>query len=152
MTQAATLTTIDFLTHSKVAIAADAATIWPEIVTPGSWRAGQQLVPIGGDAGRLGERFQAIYPEAPETPLFFVENVELIAETRRTIRLEELDGRVIGFATWELTPAEGGTVVAYDVYCRGAMLPPGQSTEDLMAVAQRGMDDGLLALKAFIER
>jgi hypothetical protein len=145
------LATIDFLTHSKVHIAAGAAAIWPHIVDLGGWRRGQILVPLGDVKGLVGDRFHAAAPEAPDVALYHVENAELVPEQRRTIRLDALDGTFMGFATWELTPAGDGTVVAYDVYTRGPMLPPGQSAEELLAWAQQVMDEGLSRLKAFIE-
>lgn len=146
-----TLETIDFLTHSKVRVEAGAATIWPYIVELDGWRRGQRLVHLSGDAGGLGGRFHAVAAEALDVPLYYVENVELVAEQRRTIRLDGLDDSFIGFATWELTPAGDGTVVAYDVYTRGALLPPGQSAQELLAGAQQVMDQGLVHLKEFVE-
>lgn len=151
MTEAPELAVIDFLTHSKVTIAADAARIWPHIVDVSGWRSSQKLVHTGGKPNSLGEQFVAVAMEAPDTPLFKVENVELVERQRRTIRLESLDGAFIGFATWELTPGKGATVVAYDVYCRGPMLAPGHARSDLLVMAQRMMDEGLLKLKAVVE-
>ncbi|MFB9929989.1 SRPBCC family protein [Amycolatopsis halotolerans] len=145
------LATIDFLTHSKVHIAAGAAAIWPHIVDSDGWRRGQLLTPLGGPTGSVGQRFHAASPEAPDVALYYVENAELVPAQRRTIRLDTLDGTFMGFATWELTPAGDGTMVAYDVYSRGPMLPPGQSAEDLLAWAQQMMDEGLVRLKGFIE-
>ena len=152
MTSPSPLATIDFLTHSKIKIAAGLAAIWPHILDIERWRDSQKLISVSGEPGRVGARFHAVSRDAPETPLFHVENVELVSEHRRTIRLEGLDGSFLGFATWELTPNGGETVVAYDVYCRGAMLPPGQSADDLLASAHRMMDEGLLRLKAIVEQ
>lgn len=151
MTEPTELGVIDFLTHSKVLIAADATAIWPRIVDVNGWPSVQQLVHTGGEPGALGEQFVAVASAAPDTPLFKVENVELVPLQRRTIRLESLEGVFIGFATWELTSRDYGTIVAYDVYCRSPMLPPGQSPADLMAMAQRLMNEGLEKLKAVVE-
>jgi len=151
VTESAGLATIDFLTHSKVRIERDADTIWPYIVDVESWRGAQKLVAVGGAPGQIGERFAAVGEDAPDTPLFHTENVELVPGQRRTMRLEWLDGSFIGFATWELTPSDGATIVAYDVYSRGPMLPPGHSQKALLADAQRTMDAGLMRLKAVVE-
>lgn len=151
MTKASPLTTIDFLTHSKVRIAAAAAAIWPHILNTDAWREGQRLIPIGGEPGHVGERFHAAAAETPETPHFFVENVELAPQRRRTIRMESLEGAFLGFSTWELTPGPGETVVAYDTYCRGPLLAPGRSAVELLANAQKVMDEGLQRLKAVVE-
>jgi carbon monoxide dehydrogenase subunit G len=151
MSQTTELAVIDFLTHSKVRISATPAKIWPRIVDMEGWRTNQTLVPIRGEPDQAGARFHAVATEAPDTPLFEVENAEMVPERRRTIRLEGLDGHFIGFATWELTPVGAETVVAYDVYCRDAMLPPGHAQADLLTMAQQVMDEGLQKLKAVVE-
>jgi hypothetical protein len=149
MSETETLATLDFLTHSKVSIAADASTVWAMITKP--MAGAQQLIPIGGEPGKVGERFHAVSSAAPDTPLFVVVNVELVPDKRRTIRLDGLDGAFMGFATWTLTPEGGETVLAYDVYCYYAGLPASVSLKDHMAASQRMMDEGLVRMKALIE-
>lgn len=151
MTEPKILTTIDYLTHSKVRIAADAATLWPHIVDTSGWQHRQGLVHIGGEPGCVGEQFHAVASSNPEVPLFHVENVELISQRRRTIRLTDLDGIFLGFSTWELTQAGDDTIVAYDTYCRGPLLPPNQTRDELIANAQRSMDERILGLRTLIE-
>lgn len=151
MTDTPPLAVIDFLTHSKVRIAAPPAAIWPHIVDVDAWKSTQRLVHTGGEPGAVGERFNAVASEAKDVALFKVENAEMVARERRTIRLEGLDGDFLGFATWEITPAGKDTIVAYDVYCRGAMLPPGTTQAELMKMSQGMMDEGLLRLKALVE-
>lgn len=145
------LAVIDFLTHSKVAIKAGPGLIWPRIVDLEGWRTNQTLLLISGEPDQVGARFHAVATEAPGTPLFEVVNAEMVPQQRRTIRLTGLDGHFIGFATWELTPAGDETIVAYDVYCRDAMLAPGQSQAELLAMAGKVMDQGLRSLKAVVE-
>lgn len=152
MTDTPELAVIDFLTHSKVRVKASPDAVWPRIVDLEGWRVRQKLVPIGGEPDQVGARFHAVAAEAPDTPLFEVENAEMVPQQRRTIRLTGLDGHFIGFATWELTPMGDETVVAYDVYCRDAMLAPGQSQAELLAMAGQMMDEGLKNLKAVVER
>ena len=151
MTDQPELAVIDFLTHSKVRIRATPAAIWPRIVDLEGWRVRQRLVLVRGEVDQVGARFHAVASEAPDTPLFEVENAEMIPGQRRTIRLTGLDGHFIGFATWELTPTGDETIVAYDVYCRDAMLPPGQSQAEMLAIAAQVMDQGLQSLKAVVE-
>ena len=151
MTQQPELAVIDFLTHNKVRIKASPAAVWPRIVDLEGWRTRQKLVLVHGALDQVGARFHAVASEAPDAPLFVVENAEMLAAQRRTIRLTGLDGHFIGFATWELTPMDGETIVAYDVYSRDAMLPPGQSQAELLAVAGRAMDQGLQRLKVVVE-
>jgi hypothetical protein len=143
---------MDFVTHNKVKIAANADAIWPHILDVESWRGGgQTFISVGGERGRVGERFHAFSAEAPDAPLYRIENVELIADQRRTLRMEKLDGQFLGFATWELTSSGGETLVAHDIYCRSAMLAPGQSPGEVLAGAQQMLDEGLLRLKALVE-
>ena len=149
MAEPFTLGMLDFLTHSTVRIRASASAVWAVIVEPVAGL--QQLVRIGGEPGRIGERFHAVDSAAPDVPLFLVENVELAPNHRRTIRLNGLDGAFMGFATWALTPDAGETILTYDVYCHYAGLPAGRSRADHMADSQRMMDEGLLRLKAVVE-
>jgi hypothetical protein len=151
MTDTPNLAVIDFLTHNKVRIAAGAEAIWPRIVDVDGSHSAQRLIPLNGDPGCVGARFHAVSREAPDVPLFFVENVELATGQRRTIRLDSLEGDFMGFATWELTPSGPDTIVAYDVYCRGPMLPAGQSEGELLAFAHNMMDAGLARLKVAVE-
>lgn len=151
MTDQPELAVIDFLTHSKVRVKAAPDMVWPRIVDLEGWRTSQTLVLIDGERGQVGARFHAVATEAPDTPLFEVVNAEMVPDQRRTIRLTGLDGHFIGFATWELTPAGEETIVAYDVYCRDAMLAPGQSQAEMLAMAGQVMDQGLRSLKAVVE-
>lgn len=108
---------LSLVTHNAVVIAAQAERIWPHIVEPDAWKAGAQLVPVEG----AEHRFKAVLPDDPDTALFHVTNVAFDAPHRRTIRLNALDGTLIGHASWELTPVEGGTRVAYHVYSQQAV-------------------------------
>lgn len=107
---------LSLVTHNAVVIAAPPEHIWPSIVEPDAWKAGAQLVPVEG----AEHRFKAVLPDDPDTALFHVTNVEFDAPHRRTIRLNALDGALIGHASWELTPVESGTRVAYHVYSQQA--------------------------------
>ncbi len=122
---------LSLVTHNAVVIAAKPERIWPYIVDPDAWKAGARLVPVEG----AEHRFKAVMPDDPDTALFHVTNVEFDAPLRRTIRLNALDGALIGFATWELTPAADGTRVAYHVYTHQQM-PAGQRPVDRAAYLQ----------------
>jgi len=113
---------IELITHNQIEIARPAEAIWPLILDPGSWKQGARLERRGGPAGAVGETFAALGPGGE--PAFFVENVELVAARRRTIKLTQPDGRLIGFATWWLVPTPTGSLVGYDVYS-ASPLPPG---------------------------
>lgn len=140
---------LSLVTHNAVVIAAAPERIWPYIVEPGAWKAGARLVPVDG-AEHL---FKAVMPDDPDTALFHVTNVEFDAPHRRTIRLNALDGALIGFATWELAQAPGGTRVAYHVYTQQQM-PTGQPPIDREAYLQANytrFQEELQALRRLVE-
>ncbi len=148
-TAAETPADLSLVTHNAVTIAAPPERIWPHIVDPGDWKAGAQLVPVNGN----GHRFKAVMPEDPNTALFHVINVEFDAPARRTIRLNALDGTLIGFASWELTATAGGTRVAYHVYTQ-QQAPPGQPPIDRDAYLQANrtrFQEELNGLKRLVE-
>jgi hypothetical protein len=109
---------MDLVTHNGVLIVAAPAKIWPYIVDPNAWKTGATLLSMGGKPGGIGERFSAVATADPEKVLFIVENVEIVTERRRTIRLEDTDGTLIGFAAWQLISRNDSTLVQYDVYCQ----------------------------------
>lgn len=92
---------------------------------------------------------------------FLVENVEVVPGERRTIKLYEPDGALLGFATWTLDPDAGRTRVGYDVYSE-SRLPPGADgrvdpatlaalTREARETSQRRFDAELVALKRLAE-
>ena len=140
---------LSLVTHNAVVIDAEAERIWPHIVKPDAWKAGAQLVPVEG----AEHRFKAVLPDDPDTALFHVTNVAFDAPHRRTIRLNALDGALIGHASWELTPVDGGTRVAYHVYSQ-QQVPSGQPTIDRKAYLQANhtrFQEELHALKTLVE-
>lgn len=151
MSDAESLAVIDFLTHSKIRIAAGPAAIWRIVIDPKREGAEMPLVSIEGEKGSVGERFKSVLATAPDTPLYFVTNAEVVPQSRRTIRLESVDGVFWGFATWTLSPHGGETELTYDVYCRYPRLPDGQSHADFMAGFQDVMDRSLERIKAMVE-
>ncbi len=119
---------IDLVTHNVVQIRATPAQIWPHIVHSNDWKAGADLISIGGKPGGRGEQFKAVLAEEPDIILFHVENVEMILERRRTIRLNAQDGQLIGYASWEIIPQGDVTLVEYHVYSQLVLRPePGAS-------------------------
>jgi hypothetical protein len=151
MSEAEPLAVIDFLTHSRIRIAADPAAIWPIVIDSKREGAEMPLLSIEGEKGSVGERFKSVLATDPDTPLYFVTNAEVVPQSRRTIRLESVDGVFWGFATWTLTPHGDETELTYDVYCRYPGLPAGQSHADFMAGFQDVMDAGLARMKAIVE-
>ena len=140
---------LSLVTHNAVVIAAAPERIWPHIVVPDAWKAGARLVPVEG----AEHRFKAVLPDDPETALFHVTNVEFDAPRRRTMRLNALDSTLIGHASWELTPIDGGTRVAYHVYSQQTA-PPGQPPIDREAYVQANrarFQEELNALRKLVE-
>ncbi len=150
------------LTHNRIEITRPAATIWPFILKPQAWKQGLQLVHQSGPAGRVGEVFAAVEAANPTRVMLLVENVELVPNERRTIKLLQPDGRLAGFATWTLDETGGRTVVGYDVYSE-TVLPADQAAKlSAAAVAElersehnanfKRFDAELAALKGLVER
>ena len=140
---------LSLVTHNAVVIVAAPEGIWPHIVDPDAWKAGARLMPMDG----AEHRFKAVMPDDPDTALFHVTNVEFDAPRRRTMRLNALDGALIGHASWELTPIEGGTRVAYHVYSQQT-LPPDQPPIDRAAYVQANrarFQEELNALRKLVE-
>lgn len=118
--------TLKLVTHSGVVINAQASDVWPHILDPNHWKAGAELVPVEGE----DQVFKAVMPNDPEVVAYFVENVELDAEQRRTIRIVQPDGSLLGYASWELTPVDEGVMVEYHVYSE-TRAPPELAPEAL---------------------
>jgi hypothetical protein len=152
---------MDLVTHSRVRIERPAASIWPLIIEPSSWKRGLELVHHEGPRGARGEVFAARDPGSRATIAFFVENVELETNRRRTIKLYAPTGTLIGFATWTLTGVDGGTEVGYDVFSETVVSQEqaramGRDSLRLMerqafTTNQQRFDDELLALKRLVE-
>lgn len=153
---------IDLVTHSAVAIDRPAGAIWPHILDPSTWKQGAKLGHYSGPTGAVGEVFAASEPSDPSKVAFFVENVELERNRRRTIKLIAPGGALIGYATWTLTESDGRTVVSYDVYSetvleptQAAAMTEGQRREAERAAHQSNQarfDRELVELKSLVER
>lgn len=137
--------TIDLLVHSRERINAAPAVLWPYIVGM-NWMEYPKLVPISGEPGQIGERFAGHFDEALEVAAYYVVNVELTPNRRRTMRIEGLDNIPMGFTTFELIPNGAETIAMYDVNLR-APLPEGMSAEEMLSVSRKGGDDALRLLK-----
>lgn len=127
------------VTHNEVTIARPASAIWPYIVDPSAWKQGNKLAHRAGPVGGVGEVFAAVNAESPDKTDYFVQNVELDPNRRRTIKLVSPDDVLIGFATFELREQGGTTVVRYDVYAE-SRVPDVQAktmSPQAMAAAER---------------
>jgi hypothetical protein len=135
----------DMVTHSEVLIHGTPARIWPHIVTL-EWKQGAKLVATG-HAANGANRYKAVMGDAT---LFDVEDVELVPEQLRTIRLDQPDGALIGYASLKLTPRGGDTIVDYDVYTALA-LPSAADAVALRKESATRFDQELRALKRIVE-
>jgi hypothetical protein len=147
-------------THSQVEIDRPAAAIWPHILDPNPWKQGLKLTHHAGPAGQVGEILGAPDPSNRGAAAFYAENVEVVPNQRRTIKLYEPSGRLLGFAIWTLTERNGRTLVEYDVYSE-TLLPPELVRQSKEALAEqerqsfdsnkKRFDDELVALKRLVE-
>lgn len=148
-------------THSAVTIDRPATVIWPHILDPSAWKQGAKLWHHAGPVGQVGEIFAAGDPADTRQVMFFLENVELTPNERRTIKLYLADGTLIGFASWSLRAEGGRTVVGYDVHSETrldsaqAQAMPGtrirKTERSQQAENQRRFDQELVALKRLVE-
>lgn len=149
---------IDFLTHNNVRIAAPDSYVWPYLLDSNSWKAGAKMFSVDGERGTIGERFRASMFETSET-LYMVETVELIPIKRWTVRLDDLDGALIGYATWELTQDNDDTLLQYHTFCQlrlvqGSAVTPklsGILSKEIVQDGSRRIDEEFRRLKAAVE-
>jgi hypothetical protein len=107
-------TPMDFITHNQVAVNAPAAAIWPFVMQMERWKKGASLVPVDGAPNRLGSKFKMLQDGKPAG--WTVENVELVTQQVRTLRMNGPDGTLAGYAILRLTPHGRSTLVRYDVF------------------------------------
>lgn len=148
----------DLVTHSMVTIDRPAARIWPLVVEPNQWKQGAKLWHVGGPVGAAGEVFAAGDPANRSAVAFYLENVELVPNRRRTVKLYLADGTLLGYATWWLEEAGGRTRVGYDVYSETLRPAPDPADEgarraerEAVAANQRRFDAELVELKRLAE-
>lgn len=150
-----TINSFDFIIHNEVSIAAEPAKVWPYILDINSWRtAGPRLLHDSGEAGAVGERFKAVSESETGSFHYYVVNVEILPERRRTIRLDTPAGDLIGYATWTLTPADGGTRLEYHVYCQDELPCDADGVPAKDAILRMGhqrVAEGFTDLKQLIE-
>ncbi len=140
---------VDWVLHNDIVIAAPSRAVWVAVLDTNSWH-GTTATSVSGPRGEVGERFDVVHPQAPETVSLRLLNVELAPRRRRTVRIELADGRFVGYASWILAPRGEDTHVTYDVFCLQSF-PPEAVTEDLPEQASRHSQQGLENLKAFVE-
>lgn len=147
---------VDLISHEAVLIRAATSKVWPHILDTHAWKQGAALVPLPASDGRV--RFKAVMPDRPDAVMFYAEQVELVDGQRRTMRLNTVDGALIGYSSWVLTPQPGATLVEYHVY---SSVDLGQSAataaerlqleRDYQVLNQRRFLAELEALKRLVE-
>jgi hypothetical protein len=148
----------DLVLHSDVVIDRPAAAIWPYIVAPNIWKKGPKLNQVGGDAGKPGEIFAAVPRENTGESVFYVKNVEVVPNERRTMKLyQDNNGPLMGYASWELEEENGRTRVSYHVYTE-SLLSKQITTSKLSELEKQDMEqhdkrfrEELLDLKKLVE-
>lgn len=146
---------VDLISHEVVLVRATSSEVWPHIVKPDGWKQGAALVPMPSNDGRV--RFKATMPDQPETVVFYAEQVELIEGQRRTMRLNAVDGTLMGYSSWVLTSQPGATLVEYHVYSTVNLGQPLTKEErlkferDYQTTNQRRFVSELEALKRLVE-
>ena len=82
---------IELNSHVSVVIDAAAKEIWPLILKIDDWKQGMALVTVDGDLGEQGAVHKAVLPDseprADADALYYVQDVELVRNERRTLKL-----------------------------------------------------------------
>jgi hypothetical protein len=107
---------LNLVTNDTVLIARPAQVIWPMILHESAWKKATQLTHADGPKDAVGEIFAARGGDADSPILFYLQTMELLPLKRRTLKLYNVDGPLIGFASWELDELHGETRVTYRVY------------------------------------
>src|SRR5262245_5461404 len=97
---------IDFISHNEIVVNADARSIWPHILKLSDWKQGAELVPIDERSDSVGGRFKVVEGNPPAVA--YIENVEVVPQRLRTIRVDNPDG-LYGYASWRLTEQGSST-------------------------------------------
>lgn len=141
----------DLVAHSEIVIDRPAATIWPYIVNPRSWKKGSRVEHVSGEAGALGEVYVA-KSDAGE-PLFYFTNVEMTPNKRRTIKLYDTQqGPLSGYASWVLEETAGRTRISYHVYSESMLGDmPVEKQKEWVKANQVRFDNELAGLKKMLE-
>jgi len=149
------------ITRNEVVIDRPASQVWPYIMDPLEWKQGQRLRHLSGIPGQVGELFGGFDAGTPELVTLHLQNVELRPNERRTIKLMQPDGTLLGFATWTLVEENGRTAVSYDVSMESGF-PAGQvmghDNDEMEAMERAAYESNvrrfqaeLEALKALVE-
>ena len=148
---------MDIVTRNEIIINATPEEVWPYILHMNKWKKGARLIPIGGSPNTVEEKFKAVFDG--DAAAFYVNNVELVPEQVRTIRMTELDGTLFGYASLSLKPSGQATLVKYYVYAyvqspsNGGVSSPNmrQGEENLIAENRQRFEEELISLKQMIE-
>lgn len=128
---------INLIAEGQVEIERPAAVVWPYIVDTNSWKPNRPMVHHAGPTGQVGEVFAIVAPQRPDQIWFLAENVELVPNERRTIKLLDLKGNLLGFAIWRLSEQQGRTSIEYQILAESRVLPEQKMTAAQVAEGQR---------------
>lgn len=150
---------INLLAEGQVDIDRPATDVWPYIVDTNSWKPNRPMVHHSGPVGQLGEVFAIVSPQRRDQIWFLAENVELVPNKRRTIKLLDLKGDLLGYAVWRLAENQGKTSIDYQILAESRVMPEQKLTAEQVAEMQRKgytdnkqrVDDEFVELKRRLE-
>jgi len=126
--------TFELFAHESVQLERSASDIWPLVIDPNSWKQGMKLSHVDGEKNQEGQVFAALTAMDDAAPQFYVKNVEVIANRRRTIIImSPVDGATMGYSSWVLNESYAITKVSYHVYLS---IPVPRDTLDAMSAEQ----------------
>ncbi len=107
---------LELVTYNEIVIDRSASVIWPHILDPEAWKQGAKLELVGGEQGKLGAIYRAFLPVKPGETLFYSEDVELVPNQVRSIKIyQPAQGALTGYSSWRLRAEGESTRLSYHV-------------------------------------
>jgi hypothetical protein len=107
---------MELVTYNEIIIDRPASDIWPYIVAPAAWKQGAKQELVSGEPGKLGAIYRAFLPAKPNETLFYSEDVELVPNQVRSIKIyPPAQGALTGYSSWRLRAVGESTRVSYHV-------------------------------------
>ena len=107
---------VELVTYNEIVINRPASEIWPHIINPEAWKQGAKLELVSGEQGKLGAIYRAFLPAKPGETLFYSEDVELVPNQVRSIKIyQPAQGALTGYSSWRLRADGESTRLSYHV-------------------------------------
>ncbi len=151
---------IDLNLYGEIEINRPPSAVWPYIVEVNSWKPERHMVHVSGPKGQIGEVFGIVAASRPDQIWFLAENVELVPNTRRTIKMYNKSLQLTGYTTWKLE-GQKRTMLRVEIHGESVIDPEKLKTMTPQQLAEerrngyesnkKRVDAELLVLKKMLE-